>query len=87
MVANSVSDAKQQVDTNCQLSDLEMCEKGADEISEVDENGMPTHHKETYLGELEFAYYYCCECGEDWAKTAVQDQKQCWKLAKAHLNA
>lgn len=83
---NSVPHAELEVDKNfCTLRDIEICEKGADEVSFVDENGQPDEHKETWLGELEFAYYYCCECGEDWTKTAVQDQAKCWELAKAHL--
>lgn len=84
---NNVSDAELSVDPNlCQLSDIEICERGVDEVSFVDEDGNPTDHKETWMGEAEFAYYYCNECGEDWRGTAMQDQAQCWKLAKEHLN-
>lgn len=87
MVTNSVSDAELAVDKNfCELRDIEMCERGIDEISFVDENGFPDEHKETWMESAEFAYYYCTNCQTDWRATAVQDQEQCWKLAKEHLH-
>lgn len=81
-VVNSDSPPKCDGDITC----VEICERNVHEISYVDEDGQPTGHKETYLGEAEFAYYYCTQCGEDWSATAVQNQEQAWKLVKEHFD-
>lgn len=78
---NSGSSPKCDGDLSC----VEIAERGVQEISYVDEDGLPTEHKETYLGEAEFAYYYCTQCGNDWSATAVQSQEQAWKLVKEHF--
>jgi hypothetical protein len=83
---NSVSDVNSAWTPSCSIDDVEICERGIDEISYVDKDGLPTDHKETYMGEAETAYYYCDDCGEDWVVNAVQSQEQAWKLVKEHLS-
>lgn len=71
---------------NCQLRDLEVCYKGAQQIFGVTENGDATFEKEVYGDETELAYYYCTNCGTDWSVTSAQSPDEAWKLAKEHLN-
>ena len=70
----------------CRIQDLEICERGIDEISTVDENGAPEFHKETYMGEARFAYYYCDNCTESWSNQDFKTQQEAWEKAKEHLN-
>lgn len=87
MAKNSVGDAKQEVATNCQLEDVEICYVGVQEAYTVDEDGTWGDHKETYTMEAEPSYYYCENCQEDWRITTAQDREQAFKLVKEHLNA
>lgn len=86
-MVNGVSGAKLPIDQNsCELSDLEIVEKGFAEISTVGEDGYPQEHKESDAVEAYTAYYYCNNCGTDWTVTSLQTQEQAWQLAKEHLN-
>lgn len=85
---NDIAGAKLSEDpkNSCTIQDLELTENNIQEISYVDSNGQPTDHKETYMAEAEFGYYYCNGCGKDWSHTALQTQEKAWKLTKEHLN-
>lgn len=71
---------------SCDLDDVEICERGVDEISTVDPEGMPERHKETYMGEARFAYYYCNSCTQSWSNQDFDTQEKAWVAVKEHLN-
>lgn len=86
-MANDIAGAKLKVATNsCSILDIEICERDIDEISTVDEYGYPDRHKETYMGESRFAYYYCDECTESWSNQEYKTQAEAWDKVKEHLN-
>lgn len=70
---------------SCTLEDIEICERGIDEISTVDPDGKPFEHKETYMGEARFAYYWCENCTESWSNQDFKTQEEAWEKVKAHL--
>ena len=84
---NDVSDAKQEVATNCTLEDIELTEKGVHSVWRPDENGDADYHIEDWSMEAYYAYYNCTNCGDDWVINAAQDKDTAWKLVKEHINA
>ena len=85
-MGNSVATVKQSVD-GCSLSDLEVCERGIDIISTVDDKGQPDIETEVYGDESYICYYYCNNCTESWASSSYgDDHEQAWRDAKGHIN-
>lgn len=85
-MVNSVAGAKLSAvpENFCTLDDVELVFTGVQDAWMVDEDGEPSHLKETYADESEFAYYYCQGCGEQW-HCSDGSQSELWEKVNAHL--
>lgn len=86
-MANDIAGAKLKVATNsCTLADVELCEKGIQQVWRVSDDGEADYLMESYFDEATFSYYYCTSCETDWAINSSQDIKKAWLLVKEHFN-
>ena len=72
----------------CSTNDIEICERGIDKISSVDEFNLGEPHImiELYEDEARFAYYYCRVCQVSWSNQDYKTQELAWEKVKEHLN-